>query len=148
MKCCLELVGHAPFGPFDVRLLRELLPHLGRALRQYVTIMRAESRTSVYQEAIEHFALFEEHLRGDGHQTPDRSDPAHLQERGVARLSIASAVSFQPHVAPKGLQMTMRMLVIGSLTAMMLPLAGGAESVKRVEDDGTVHVPARTMISY
>lgn len=61
MKCCLELAGHQPFGPFDARrdvqLVRELLPHLGRALKLYVRIMRAQSEKSVYQEAIGHLAF-------------------------------------------------------------------------------------------
>jgi acetyl esterase/lipase len=38
--------------------------------------------------------------------------------------------------------MTTRILVIGSLLAAMLPAVGGAEPARRVEDDGTVHVPA------
>lgn len=38
--------------------------------------------------------------------------------------------------------MTARIFVIGSLLATMLPVLGGAEPVKRVEDDGTVHVTA------
>jgi DNA-binding CsgD family transcriptional regulator len=70
MKCSLELVGHAPLGPFDVNrdveLLRELLPHLGRALRLYARMMRAQSEKSMYQEALGQLAFGCIFLDGEG----------------------------------------------------------------------------------
>lgn len=38
--------------------------------------------------------------------------------------------------------MAMRILVVGSVLALLLPVVAGAEPVKRIEGDGTVHVPA------
>jgi DNA-binding CsgD family transcriptional regulator len=70
MRCCLELVGHAPLGPFnkerDVQLLGKLLPHLSRALRLYAQIMRARTEQSVYKCAMEHLAFGSVLLDGDG----------------------------------------------------------------------------------
>jgi DNA-binding CsgD family transcriptional regulator len=98
MKCALELAGHAPFGPFDARrdvqLLRELLPHLARALRLYVRIMRAQSEKSVYQEAIGHLAFGCVFLDGEGRiidsnpiaDTIIRRHPEIRVTRGLLRL--------------------------------------------------------------
>jgi hypothetical protein len=56
MKCSLELIGHAPLGPFDahrdITVLRELLSHLERALQLYARMTRARRETSMYQGAL------------------------------------------------------------------------------------------------
>lgn len=61
MSGWLQMIGHKPTTMLDrtraVETIRELLPHLGRALRMYSRILISQSEKALYQKAISHLAF-------------------------------------------------------------------------------------------
>ncbi len=62
MLCWIDVIRRRqepdqPFTETDAQLLRELLPHLQRALGLYALLKRQEAEKSIYENIIDHFAL-------------------------------------------------------------------------------------------
>lgn len=62
MVCWIDVIRRRqepdqPFTETDAQLLRELLPHLQRALGLYALLKRQESEKAIYENIIDHFAL-------------------------------------------------------------------------------------------
>jgi len=62
MLCWIDVVRrrHDPDRPFteaDARLVRELLPHLERALGLHALLRRQEAEKAIYENTVDHFAL-------------------------------------------------------------------------------------------
>ncbi len=62
MRCWIDVVRSRrnpdhPFSDTSLGLVRELLPHLERALRLYATLKRQETEKSIYQGMVDHFVL-------------------------------------------------------------------------------------------